>query len=161
MTKTSTPPSDQLLQYLSSYDLKVGELALALRSMILSEVPGALEILNRTYAVSMTYSFTSKWTEGFCMVVVYPHHVNLGFHRGAEFDDADGVLEGTGKIMRHIKVRTLEDLKKPYLRRFIRAAVSNAKVIGKVKEAERQRKSMAKKGPKSPAAPSAKKPRPK
>jgi hypothetical protein len=159
MTKTPPPPSDQLLQYLSSYDLKVGELALALRSMILTEVPESLETLNRTYAVSMAYSFTGKWTEGFCMVVVYPHHVNLGFNRGAELNDPDGFLEGTGKIMRHIKVRGPEDLKKPYLRRFIRSAVSNAKVISKVKE--RQRKSPAKRGPKSGPAASAKKPRPK
>ena len=27
------------------------------------------------------------------------NHVNLGFHRGAELDDPDGLLEGSGKLI--------------------------------------------------------------
>src|ERR1044072_7807067 len=31
-------------------------------------------------------------------------HVNVGFFRGAELDDPEGLLEGTGKFMRHEKL---------------------------------------------------------
>ena len=31
-------------------------------------------------------------------------HVNVGFFRGAEHDDPEGLLEGTGKLMRHVKL---------------------------------------------------------
>ena len=56
------------------------------------------------------------------------------FNRGAELKDADGVLVGEEKIIRHIKVRRPEDLKNRYLRRFIRAALKHAKKLTKEKE---------------------------
>lgn len=38
-------------------------------------------------------------------------HVNLGFYRGFEkLQDPDSLLEGTGKNMRHIKLRKLADI---------------------------------------------------
>jgi len=39
-------------------------------------------------------------------------HVNLGFFRGADLDDPKGLLEGTGKGMRHVKVRFPSDIKR-------------------------------------------------
>ena len=43
--------------------------------------------------------------EPFCYVVGYARHVNLGFCEGAGLRDPEGLLEGTGKAMRHVKVR--------------------------------------------------------
>lgn len=42
--------------------------------------------------------------EPFCYVVGYSKHVNLGFCEGVLLDDPDGLLEGTGKQMRHVKL---------------------------------------------------------
>src|SRR5213083_3433559 len=41
----------------------------------------------------------------FGYVNVFKAHVNVGFFRGAEIADPDGLLEGTGKFMRHVKLR--------------------------------------------------------
>ncbi len=41
----------------------------------------------------------------FGYVNVFKAHVNVGFFRGAELSDANGLLEGTGKYMRHVKLR--------------------------------------------------------
>lgn len=41
----------------------------------------------------------------FGYVNAFTAHVNVGFFRGAELDDPDGLLEGTGKVMRHVKLR--------------------------------------------------------
>src|SRR5690242_20137112 len=41
----------------------------------------------------------------FAYVNVFTSHVNVGFFRGAEIDDPAGLLEGTGKFMRHVKLR--------------------------------------------------------
>src|ERR1700741_618971 len=43
--------------------------------------------------------------EAFGYVNVFKAHVNVGFFRGAEIADPAGLLEGTGKFMRHVKVR--------------------------------------------------------
>lgn len=41
----------------------------------------------------------------FGYVDAFTAHVNVGFFRGAEIDDPAGLLEGTGKFMRHVKLR--------------------------------------------------------
>ncbi len=41
----------------------------------------------------------------FAYVNAFTAHVNVGFFRGAEIADPEGLLEGTGKFMRHVKLR--------------------------------------------------------
>ncbi len=41
----------------------------------------------------------------FCYVNAFTAHVNVGFFLGAWLDDSVGLLEGTGKRMRHAKLR--------------------------------------------------------
>ena len=119
---------------LSEFDLKVGELALGLREIVLEEAPAAIEKMFRVYALVFWYSVTGRMTDAFAHIVVYPKGVNLMFTRGAELNDPDGVLVGEGKIIRHIKVRRPEDLKNRHLRKFIRAALKDAKAVAKERE---------------------------
>src|SRR5215472_19078472 len=44
-----------------------------------------------------------------CYIADYSVHVNLGFHQGARLPDGSGRLEGTGKGLRHLKLRTPGD----------------------------------------------------
>ena len=41
----------------------------------------------------------------FAYVNIYTAHVNVGFFLGASMRDPAGLLEGTGKFMRHVKLR--------------------------------------------------------
>src|SRR5580698_11365641 len=41
----------------------------------------------------------------FGYVNAFTTHVNVGFFRGAELSDPNGLLEGTGKFMRHVKLK--------------------------------------------------------
>src|SRR4051812_42709601 len=59
-----------------------------------------------------------------CSIVPYPSHVNLAFFRGAELRDPDGLLEGTGKGMRHVKVRTTGRMHRRAVADLVRAAVA-------------------------------------
>jgi len=122
------PPSEEMIRLLSRFDLKVGELALELRSLVLREAPGAIEKILDTYVLAFLYTLTDRWSDGSFHIVVNAKHVNMGFSRGAELDDPDGLLEGTGKQIRHIKIRERQDLKLPHLRKFVRAAIKNAKL---------------------------------
>lgn len=40
----------------------------------------------------------------FAYVNVFTHHVNVGFFHGAELPDPVGLLQGSGKYMRHVKI---------------------------------------------------------
>jgi hypothetical protein len=64
-----------------------------------------------------------KMNDMFCYIAAARSHVNLGFCRGALLSDPNRVLEGEGKTMRHIKFRSESDVKRPFVRRYIRAAI--------------------------------------
>jgi hypothetical protein len=115
----------ELAELLADHDPAVVALALALRSLILEEAPSANETAyDAGYAVSSFFSFTGKWTEAFCYVAAYARHVNLGFNRGADLPDPDRRLRGTGKQLRHLKIKTEDDLQKVYLKDLLRAAIA-------------------------------------
>ena len=46
----------------------------------------------------------------FAYVDAFTAHVNVGFFRGAEIPDPAHLLEGTGKFMRHVKLRPGRDV---------------------------------------------------
>jgi hypothetical protein len=118
------PPERVLLSYLASYDPHVARLALALREVVLEEAPEAIESIFKGYAVAIGFSFTGKpMKDGFCHIATYSTHVNLGFNRGALLSDPNGVLAGTGKMIRHVTLREQDDLNRPFLRRYIQAAI--------------------------------------
>ena len=57
-----------------------------------------------------------------CFFTVGKNHVTFGFLRGTSLPDPGKLLEGTGKNLRHVKLRTLEDLREPALKKLILAA---------------------------------------
>lgn len=62
-----------------------------------------------------------------CYIAGYTEHVNLGFYHGALLGDQDpqGLLEGTGKGLRHVKLRSMAELeeKREALEALVRVAV--------------------------------------
>jgi hypothetical protein len=64
-------------------------------------------------------------SEHFCYIALHKDHINLGFNQGAELPDPEGLLEGPGKMLRHTKITSSEDLQDPALRRLLEAARSH------------------------------------
>lgn len=65
----------------------------------------------------------------FCYVNAFKAHVNVGFFRGAEIEDPGGLLEGTGKFMRHVKLGPGRDVDAAALKGLIRTAYADMKNI--------------------------------
>lgn len=70
----------------------------------------------------------------FAYVNVFKAHVNVGFFRGAEIADPERLLEGTGKFMRHVKLRPESDIEATALMRLIETAYTDMKRRLKVDE---------------------------
>ncbi len=58
-----------------------------------------------------------------------PNHVNLQFFYGAHLPNPEGLLEGTGKDLRHIKFRSMSDLARDGLRDVVLAAIEHDKSL--------------------------------
>ena len=82
-------------------------------------------IVPRLGEKSISYGLgPKKNSEAYCYLIAYKTHVNLGFFHGSRLG-ADDLLEGTGPLMRHLKLNSLEDLSKPVVKRLIKAALKD------------------------------------
>jgi len=100
------------------------DLVLSARRRVAELAPGSSEILYLTHAVSNVFTFTGKPGDAFIHIAVYTNHVNLGFNRGAFLEDPKGTLEGTGKAIRHVRLRGEETLRQPEVVELIEQAVA-------------------------------------
>ena len=64
----------------------------------------------------------------FGYVAVFRAHANVGFFHGAELEDPMGLLEGSGKRMRHVKMRPADDLANAALDALISSAYADIKL---------------------------------
>ena len=71
----------------------------------------------------------------FAYVNAFRAHVNVGFFRGAEIADPRGLLEGTGRFMRHVKLRPERDVDAGALAKLIETAYIDMKERLKAEEA--------------------------
>jgi hypothetical protein len=117
------PPDPQLLSFLEGYARPISNLALALREIVLEEAPDASESIYQLYTVAIWFGFSGKMKEMFCYITTHEKHVNLGFPQGARLPDPNRVFEGEGKAIRHVKFTSERDLERPFVRRYIQAAL--------------------------------------
>jgi len=64
----------------------------------------------------------------FGYVNAFKAHVNVGFFRGADIADPENLLEGTGKFMRHVKLRPERDVDGMALMKLIETAYRDMKL---------------------------------
>jgi len=64
----------------------------------------------------------------FAYVDVFKSHTNVGFFFGAHLDDPSGLLEGTGKNMRHVKLKPGAEPNPPALGALNHAAYLDVKI---------------------------------
>jgi hypothetical protein len=99
----------------------------AARRMVKSLAPKAKEV---AYQSDPPRSKSAMWKivryvvddEPVVAIGTFPTYATLFFFRGREIDDAGGLLEGSGKDMRFIRLRTSGDAARPNVRRLVRKA---------------------------------------
>ena len=92
---------------------------------LLLEIHPEVVIVPRLGEKSISYGLgPKKNSEAYCYLIAYKTHVNLGFFHGSRLG-ADDLLEGTGQLMRHLKISSLEDLKNPIIGKLIKAALKD------------------------------------
>ena len=103
------------------------EIAHKLRQLIQDVHPETVEVV-RLGDRAATYGIgPRKMKEGYCYIMPQKDRINFGFFKGASLNDPSGLLEGTGKALRHIKVHNLEMVDDENIRNLIEQAVAERK----------------------------------
>lgn len=93
------------------------------RNYVLELYPEVNELLYHTHALTSVFSISEKLSDAFCMIPIYTNHLNLGFNKGAILDDPNGLLVGTGKLIRHIPIKTASDYRNDAVKKLIILAI--------------------------------------
>lgn len=100
----------------------VREVFLALRELVRALMPDATEqvdLPDRLFAFGFGPPGGVR-IKGLAVALI-PHtaHVNVQLADGADLDDPAGIVEGTGKRIRHVKCRSLDDVARAAMRRLL------------------------------------------
>ena len=96
--------------WIDRYISKAGKLsgiAKAVRALVKKSVAGAEEYVN-PWKIP-TFDLNGP----LCFYMVAKEHVLFGFMRGALLRDPGKLLEGTGKYLRHVKLRSVAEVRSP------------------------------------------------
>jgi hypothetical protein len=110
-------PGEWIDGYLEKKDPELRKVAAALRALLKKTVRGCSESVN-------PWKIPTFESNGpMCMLMVGKKHVTFEFLRGTSLPDPEKLLKGTGKNLRHVKLRSLEDLQNPALTKLLVAAI--------------------------------------
>src|SRR5918999_1226700 len=110
---------------------EVQELARAVRDLVFDVLPQAVEVIWPRQRSVGWGTGPRKFTEQFAYLMPFKRHVTLGFYRGGELPDPEGLLPQTGGkqvsgtlSMRSVRLTSIDDVRRPALRKLIEAATS-------------------------------------
>ena len=110
------------------YSPDVAALGRALIARMRDRVPQANALVFENYnALGVGFAPGETAPQVVLSVVLYPRWVSLFFFKGALLDDPAGLLEGTGKFMRHVKIKPGRPVNETALRALIERAYADIK----------------------------------
>ena len=97
----------------------------ALRNLVASLDKDFVEVVWLRQEIASFGVGPKKMTEHYAYIGIQSSYVNLGFYHGAALRDPTHLLEGTGKRLRHVKIRTDAEAKNPAIAALLRNAIEN------------------------------------
>lgn len=110
-----------------SHSPEVRAIFAACRSLVRDLMPGADEQVDLPDRVlAFGYGPPGGVRMRDLLVALIPHtaHVNVQLADGAQLSDPAGIIEGTGKRIRHVKCRSLDDVARSALRSILEEQVA-------------------------------------
>ena len=99
--------------YVEKKNPKLKPVTDAARALVRKVVPRSRELLN-PWGLPIF-----EWNGPLCYLMVGKNHVTFGFPRGTSLRDPTGLLKGTGKNLRHVKLRQVSDVHDANLKQLI------------------------------------------
>jgi hypothetical protein len=126
--KTETAEK-QLDGFLNAFSPEVSELARKVLAKLRKRLPHAKELVYDNYnALAIGFAPSERASEGIFSIAIYPMHINFFFLQGAKLPDPDGLLQGEGSVVRHIRLEDEKTLDRADVKAMMATAMNLAKV---------------------------------
>lgn len=111
--------------FLAGFAPPVRGLAQAARALIFEIMPGVVEMVDAP-AHMLGYGTDRTYKGAVCGIVLYGTYINIMLAHGASLPDPHGLLRGTGKKARHLRIASPADLSAPGVRELLGEAWRSA-----------------------------------
>lgn len=119
-----TPPASQVTKLIAKYTPQIAKAFTVSRRKIRALVPRGYELVYDNYnGLGIGYGPGQKASDPILSIVAYPQWVTLFFLYGAGLKDPHSILEGTGKRVRSIRLKSPDDLDRSDIRQLISQAL--------------------------------------
>ena len=119
----------QLNRFLDAYTPEVAEIARKALIKLRKRLPFATEMVYDNYnALACGFGPSERVSDVIFSIAVYPKHVNFFFLQGARLPDPDGLLQGEGSRVRHIRLEDEKTLDRNDVKAMMATAMKMAKV---------------------------------
>ena len=112
------PSPHRVDTFLATYPEPVQQTAAAARRLLHGALPGIVETVDASSKL-IGYRYGEGYKGLICTLIMSQTGVKLGIFRGSELPDPNHLMTGTGKVHRHVQLRSEADLDRPGLKRLI------------------------------------------
>jgi len=120
-------PASQLEGFLARYSPDVVKVARQALRLLRPHLRGSFELVYDNYnALAIGFSPTDRASDVIVSLALYPRWVSLFFMRGATLSDPNGLLRGSGRQVRHVKLEPVGILQSPPMRSLLRHAIERS-----------------------------------
>lgn len=116
---------DEISSFINSCSTEQQTITRELRDITQKNMPDAHELV---YHAALGYSYSQSPFDRIIYIALATNHITYGFFFGGKLPDPTHLLEGTGKRMRHVKIKSVEDANNPALEELIKAAWKDAQI---------------------------------
>lgn len=102
--------NEAIEKFLADYSEDVFKNAKVLRELIHDNLPEVQEQLDVS-AKMIAYCYGQKYTEMVCTLIPSKKGIKLGFYKGVDLHDPEGLLKGNAKLSRYVEVKSQKDIK--------------------------------------------------
>ena len=106
---------------LEKYDENVSALGRKARAFLLKELKGIIEYPDMPANI-IGYGYGPGYKATICTIIPSKKGIKLGFYKGSELPDPTKLLTGSGKVHKHVDLKSDVDLKNPALKKLVAEA---------------------------------------
>jgi hypothetical protein len=116
-------PAPEILALLDTLPPSTRALTLAVREVVLASLPDVAEVPDVKARV-IGYGYGVAYKDMIATIILSKSGVKIGLVRGASLPDPAGLLEGAGKVHRHVAFADISQVSRPGVKSLLHASLA-------------------------------------
>jgi len=127
MPSTDRTPARQLEGFIARFSPPMARQTKAVLKKMRERVPGAVEMVyDKANALAIGFCPDERPSNVITSIAVYTTWINLYFFEGDSLPDPEGILKGSGTMVRYIRLTGAADLDRPAVKAMMNEAIRRA-----------------------------------